>query len=107
MAEVTEMLLATIRNDLDVTWEDDGMDQKVRTLIARGMAELDDYAGAAQDYETPGKPQSLLAEYCRYAMAGALADFSANYKGDLIGLRLTTLVHAGAGEEAETGAQAD
>ena len=87
MAEVTDALFDLVCNELDITWDDEGTKKKMRALIARGMAELDDYAGAPQDYDEPGQSQRLLIEYCRYDLAAALADFPVHYKGDLIALR--------------------
>lgn len=81
-------LLGAVRNYLDITWRDDGTDEKLAGILERGMSYLDQMAGAEQDYSTQGQPRALLFDYCRYAWNNALELFEQNFRGDLIALRM-------------------
>ena len=45
---VVEML-GDVRNYLDITWQDDETDRKLTGIIKRGMAYINQAAGAEQD----------------------------------------------------------
>ena len=76
MAGVPEELLSGAKNYLDMTWPD-------------GMAYLDHRAGMALDYGDEGTARALLLDYARYAQAGALQDFGADFAAELLGLHIT------------------
>lgn len=90
MAEPTadELLLADIRNYLDITWEDAEIDKKITGMIQRGITYLNEKAGAELDYSVEGQARSLLFDYVRYARSNALNEFWPDYMSDLIALRL-------------------
>lgn len=85
--EIAPELLADVKNGLDITWDDEATDGKVRGFIAAGMIYLDLKAGEAQDYELDGLPRALLMEYVRYARDGALDVFENNYLSLLLAMR--------------------
>ncbi len=99
-------LLPDVRNYLDITWDDDRGDAKLTGIIARGMARLDERAGAAQDYVAEGSARALLFDYCMYARAGALSQFWINYLSELTALRLIS-VAANRITEAQNGQESD
>lgn len=98
--EITPALLADVKNHLNITWDDEATDDKVRGLIASAAAYLDGKAGAAQDYEADGPPRTLLLEYVRYARDEALDVFENNYMHLILSMqnerRLTAYVEAAA-----------
>lgn len=81
-------LLISLKNYLDITWEDDATDEKLRGIISRGMKYLNSVAGAALDYSTEDKPRELLFDYCRYARSNALEDFQNNFLHELLTLQM-------------------
>lgn len=85
--EVAPELLADVKNSLDITWDDEATDGKVRGFIAAGMAYLELKAGEALDYDLDGLPRTLLMEYVRYARDGALDVFENNYLSLLLAMR--------------------
>lgn len=84
---VNEEMLAAVRNYLDITYEDREGDEKLKGIIERGMAHLDNAAGEKQQYEVEGMPRALLFDYCRYARNGVLELFEQNFRAELISLR--------------------
>lgn len=89
MAEPTadELLLAAVRDYLDITWTDAGGDTKLTGIISRGMAYLDGVAGENLDYAVEDKPRELLFDYCRYVRSNALDEFQTNYLPELLTLQ--------------------
>lgn len=81
-------LLNDVKNYLDITWQDDETDRKLRGILERGMSYLDRTAGEEQDYSAEGLPRSLLFDYCRYARNNALELFEGNFRAELISLRM-------------------
>lgn len=73
------LLLHDIKDYLNITWEDDATDARIRGLIEDGMAYLDDKLGEPGNYTSPGLPRTLLKDYVRYARDEALDVFENNY----------------------------
>lgn len=94
-----EKLLSDIRNYLDITYQDAETDTKLKGIIARGIAYLDDIAGTAQDYEKEGAARALLFDYCRYARNNVLELFKDNYQSELVSLRMGVQVSEFAKEQ--------
>lgn len=72
-------LLADVKNNVDVTWDDDATNSKYIGFIASGMAYIDKKAGETMDYTKDGDGRTLLMEYVRYARDGAMDVFENNY----------------------------
>lgn len=87
-------LLEEIKNYLDITWEDEATDQKLRGLIASGMNYLNEKAGEALDYTVDGEGLTLLKDYVRYARDGALDVFENNYLHLLLSMQNNRKVKA-------------
>ena len=92
-ASVSGNLLATIRNRLNVTWDD----SDTNALLNR-------IAGAELDFETPGSPRTLLMEYVRYARDGGTDVFENNYRHLLLELQSDKAVERYASETESSGA---
>ena len=93
-------LLEEIKNYLDITWEDEATDQKLRGLIASGMNYLNEKAGEALDYTVDGEGLTLLKDYVRYARDGALDVFENNYLHLLLSVQNNRKVKAYAAQTA-------
>lgn len=91
---IPDELLAEARSYLDITWEDEGTDEKLRGQIRRGIAYIADKTGVEKSASafmgTSGndRAQALLFNYLLYDRSGALNDFVENYRSELIALRL-------------------
>lgn len=89
MARITvdESLFSDIKIYLDITWEDDDTDRKIRNIITQGMAFIDNKLGCTGNYIDDGFPRTLLFEYARYARDGALDVFENNYASMIIAMQ--------------------
>lgn len=76
---VTPQLLTDVKDHINITWEDEATDRKIRGLIASAASYLDGKSGVLNDYEQDGDARTLLMEYVRYARDGALDVFEQNY----------------------------
>ena len=96
-------LLEDIKNYLDISWDDEATDKKIRGFIADGMIYLDGKYGAAADYTLDGQPRTLLKEYTRYARDAALDVFENNYLPQILAMqherRVETYVESTAASE--------
>jgi hypothetical protein len=92
MADTAEILLPDVKSYLNITWQDDATDKKITGYIKRGMARLQQIAGAPTpiDFITESLSRALLLDYCRYANSQALEVFEKNFESELLDLNLTT-----------------
>lgn len=86
-AEISAALLADVENYLNITWNDEATDLKIRSLIASATVYLDGKGGATFDYNEDGLPRTLLFEYVRYARDAALDVFENNYLSMILALQ--------------------
>lgn len=82
------MQLTTVKNYLDITWDDEATDTKLSGILKRAESTLGAYAGTVMDFsdETTAAAQ-LLLDCCRYIWNNAFEDFKVNYSQELIMLR--------------------
>lgn len=76
-------LLNDVKNYLDITWDDDATDVKLRGMISRGMKYLNDLTGSDLDFTKEESPREMLFIRIMYERAGALDDFRKNYLSEL------------------------
>ena len=97
---IDDALFLDIKADLDITWEDEATNRKVKNYITQGMSFINDKLGAAGDYLNEGYPRTLLFEYVRYARDKALDVFEANYKSMILAMQNNRKVSAYAKKNA-------
>lgn len=90
--DVPAQLLADVKNYLNITWDDEATDDKIRGLIASASVYLDSKGGESLDYEADGFPRTLLMEYVRYARDSALDVFENNYLALLLAMQSERMV---------------
>ncbi len=100
--EVSAELLADVKNNLNITWNDQATDDKIRSLIAAASGYLDGKGGAVLDYEADGLPRTLLMEFVRYARDEALDVFENNYMALLLAMQNERAVNAYAESTQQT-----
>lgn len=92
--QVSEALLADVKNYLDATWADDALNRKIEGFIRSGVMYLDGKLGSPADYESDGDPRTLLFEFVRYARDGAMDLFETNYKSMILAMQNKRAVKA-------------
>lgn len=93
-AGVPAELLADVKNHLNITWDDEATDSKVRGLIASATVYLDGKCGTVQNYDADGMARTLMMEHARYARDEALDVFETNYRSMLLALQNESAVTA-------------
>jgi len=88
MTNLPEGLLKSVKNYLNITWDDEAGDEKLSGIIARGMKYIDRIAGKELDYTVEDKPRELLFEYCRYVRSNAFEQFQINFRHELLSLQM-------------------
>lgn len=78
-----EFLLNQIKVDLGYKWCDDSTNEKLKHLIAEGLAYLKKYSPSA-DFQSDEFAISLLKNYVLYALSNATDDFKVNYREDIM-----------------------
>lgn len=81
-------LFDEVKDECGITWSDEITDRKVDGIITRAKAILDRYAGKSCDYDADGTERQLLLSLCRYIYNNAYEEFSTNFSGEIIALRL-------------------
>lgn len=96
-------LLADVKNQLSITWDDTATDDKICGLIAAASVYLDGKGGAVLDYEADGLPRTLLMEFVRYARDEALDVFENNYTSLILAMQheRAVIAYAESAEQAE------
>ncbi|MCI8506898.1 MAG: hypothetical protein HFI67_12020 [Lachnospiraceae bacterium] len=84
-----EELLEELKRYLPIAYDDEETDAFLESVLERGKAILDDYAGTPQDYGREGLAKQLLFDFCRYVRSHAEEMFEINFRRDLIALRET------------------
>ena len=89
---VSDELLAEAKNYLDITWEDEDADEKLRGQLRRGIAFISAKTGvlpsAFAGDSVDDRAQELLFNYVLNDRAGAVDQFKRNYRSDIVGLRI-------------------
>lgn len=74
-----ETLLDDILNDLDITNHDDGEKKKIKDIMQRGKARLEELADMALDFAKDMVARELLFAYCRYGRSNAIEQFEPDF----------------------------
>ena len=79
-------MLEELKSELQITWVDEELENKLNRYLREGQAFLETTVGfdvdCTSDYVKP-----LLFAYCRYAYYHTLETFKTNYHQDLVTLR--------------------
>ena len=89
------MQLSTVKDYLDITWQDEATDSKVTKILARAESVIAKYLGGEVDFtdETTEEAQ-LLLDCCRYIWNHAFEDFENNFGRQIYALRMERSVNA-------------
>lgn len=86
-SDISDELLADVKNHLNITWDDGATDNKIRGLIASATVYLDGKGGTVLDYDADGLPRMLMMEFVRYARDEALDVFENNYMSLILSMQ--------------------
>lgn len=86
-SDISDELLADVKNHLNITWDDSATDNKIRGLIASATVYLDGKGGTVLDYDADGLPRMLMMEFVRYARDEALDVFENNYMSMILSMQ--------------------
>lgn len=86
--QTLDVILADVKNYLDITFHDEATDFKLLGMIERGVHHLQSVAGGELNFIINETPKALLLDYCRYARSNALEMFEQNYLSELVSLRI-------------------
>ena len=87
-------LIDTLKDYLDITWDDSHTDAKLGGILARAQDKLCAYAGSdSVGFGDGTTEQQLLLDLCRYIYNNASEDFEQNYRADLLMLRAKYATH--------------
>lgn len=83
-------LISDVKNDLDISWEDEATNKKIKEYVENGIVTITGISSASEEinFSLPGKERELLFAYCRYARSNVLEMFRKNFKDELISIRL-------------------
>lgn len=82
-------LLALVRQFLNITWEDEALDNQLQSYIDSSKDYLNKVAGVDElDYTVASLPQDLLLNRVLYMNSHKLSDFATNYISELNRLRV-------------------
>lgn len=81
------VLLADVKNYLDITWEDEQADKKLLGMLKRGMDAIIGKVGEC-DFYGETQERALLYDYVMYARAGELPQFWKNYAAEIVSLQI-------------------
>lgn len=100
--EISEELFSEIENAVDITFDDEATQKKLKASIARGIGRIRSWSSdLALDVESDDTARQLLIDYVRYDLNGMSDAFRENYAPDITSLRLRKEA-AAVGEEETT-----
>lgn len=79
---MTERLISQVKRKLNITWEDDGTNNRVEDIIEAAIPDLIHRLGIADsgfDFSEPGAENTLFLAYCLYEFNHSLNEFDDNY----------------------------
>lgn len=106
------LILADVKNELNITWDDDATDYKVKNIAKRAQATVSgligipghewlDFSQTAISEPEGTEAEQLFLDCCRYMYNDAFEDFRINFAGVITSLRAFNTANAeGSAENA-------
>lgn len=83
-----ELLLDSVKNKLNITWEDSLTNFKIRDLMNDAIVAMNFKLGANDiDYSKNGLEHQLFLNYCLYSYNNCLNEFDTNYMNEIYQIR--------------------
>lgn len=87
-----KVLLDDILNALDITFDDEATRNKIKDIMQRGKARLEQLAGTKIDFAKDMIARELLFSYCRYGRSNAIEQFEHDFSCQLTAFALEAAV---------------
>lgn len=92
---MNDLLFVEVKRKLNVTWEDDDTDARIKEIISEGIPTLKHRLGITDeeyDFSTDGPEKTLFKNFCLYEWNHCINEFWDNYAEDIAQLRKIYLV---------------
>lgn len=76
-------LLKELKDNLDITWDDENTNRKLERYILQSEAYLKELSGTSLDFPTNLRARDLLLERCRYQYNNVSDEFEKNFESEL------------------------
>ena len=80
-------LLDSVKRKLNITWEDNYTELKVKDIIEDAKIALNHKLGSDIDYSKPGMERNLFMNYCLYSWNDCLDEFDKKYMNEIYQIR--------------------
>ena len=77
-------ILGEIKQNLNITWDDEDTDKKLKSMLLDGEKELNHILGAEVNYLQPGMEHRLFLNYMIYAWNDCLNEFEDAYRKQIM-----------------------
>ncbi|WP_431030050.1 hypothetical protein [Lysinibacillus sp. LZ02] len=98
-------LLTELKDNLQITWEDDVTDRSLVRFITSSKNVLNELCNGELEYAAGSTERELLLERCRYMWNNATDSFRENYRKDLQRLSMKYAVKKFKEKEADSSEQ--
>ena len=85
-------MLDELKQNLQITWDDEETNKKLERSISSGKEYLNYIAGAKIDFDNSPFAKNLLLEYGRYSYNNAVEYFETNFQKELTHLQIMNVV---------------
>ncbi|QHE63965.1 hypothetical protein FHE72_23525 (plasmid) [Rossellomorea vietnamensis] len=80
---VKSSILVELKDNLDITWDDESTNRKLEKHIIRSEAYLQELSGTSLDFVMNIRARDLLLERCRYLYNNVADEFEPNFETEL------------------------
>lgn len=85
-------MLEELKKHLSITWQDEDIDAKLKTLLEQSKAAILSLAGTTIDFEKNQEARELLYNRVRYAYNNSLEYFETNFQKEILRFQLKEAV---------------
>lgn len=80
-------LYETLRNELNITWDDEETESRLTRIITNAVVTMNRKIGSDIDYSIAGPEQELFLAYCVYVYNNCANQFDENYLNEIMQIR--------------------
>jgi hypothetical protein len=91
--ETEDELFEALLNELDITYQDEGIRARMKDAQKRADAYLADKYGGQIDYAQDMQARELLFSYCRYARSNAINEFENDFLSQITSLSIRGAIY--------------
>lgn len=82
-----KQLFDELKIKLNITWEDDDIDDRIFSVINDAKKTMDHKLGFEIDYSIAGQEHNLFLNYCMYSWNNCVNEFDNNYRKEIYQIR--------------------